>query len=156
MEQSSYVSLLQKQQGKAKLAKFYRRRRSEEELRSAASLIIVEKCRSHLVTLYIYAMHKFSIRYEWQEANLWGQTLWLLAALCYPKRSEFHWTLDRQRSNSYTFFLLLLFDRIDKHFGFGLEFWLNETYVCIEHTTYQGKETLLLKNVELNGIFGVK
>ena len=82
MEQSSYVSLLQKQQGKAN---FYRRRRSEEELRSAASLIIVEKCRSHLVTLYIYAMHKFSIRYEWQEANLWGQTLCLLAAALLSK-----------------------------------------------------------------------
>ena len=29
-------------------------------------------------------------------------------ARCYPKRSEFHWTLDRQRSNSYTFFFSLI------------------------------------------------
>ena len=131
MEQSGYVSLSQKQQ--AKQLSSVESRRSEEELRSAASLIIVEKCRSHLVTLYIYAMHKFSIRYEWQEANLWGQTLWLLSAacsLCYPKRSEFHWTLDRQRSNSYTFFFSLIQLTSILALGWNSD-WMN---LCIEHT----------------------
>ena len=139
-----------------KSSKLYRRRRSEEELRSAASLIIVEKCRSHLVTLYIYAMHKFSIRYEWQEANLWGQTLWLLAVLCYPKRSEFHWTLDRQRSNSYTFFSFFSLIQLTSILALGWNSdWMRLMYVLSTHTNV-GQEILLLKNVGLNGIFGVK